>query len=204
MKVKIGPYRYRWISEIHTRYMKKKYGFDYPKTQTRFETLLEKVEDCLQWVYNHSINLILDNRAERKVSIRIDNWDVWSMDHTLSLIILPMLKKLKGSKQGSPFVDDEDVPEHLKKANAKPIEDPYELDEHFHARWDYVLDEMIFAFEMNCKSDWEMDFYGPFIKEGNGPRGHFEWVDDEGLKECRKRIENGNRLFGKYFSSLWS
>ena len=32
---------------------------------------------------------------ERKVNIRIDNYDLWSMDHTLSLIILPMLKKLK-------------------------------------------------------------------------------------------------------------
>lgn len=33
---------------------------------------------------------------ERKISIRIDPWDVWNMDHTLALIIVPMLKKTQG------------------------------------------------------------------------------------------------------------
>jgi hypothetical protein len=50
--------------------------------------------------------------------IKIDKWDTWSMDHTLSPIILPMLKQLKEVKHGAPNVEDEDVPEHLRSTSA--------------------------------------------------------------------------------------
>jgi hypothetical protein len=42
--------------------------------------------------------------------VKVDYWDVWNMDHTLSPIILPMLKRLREVKHGSGFVDMEDVP----------------------------------------------------------------------------------------------
>ena len=42
--------------------------------------------------------------------IKIDRWDAWSIEHTLSPIILPILKELKRVKHGAPFIDDEDVP----------------------------------------------------------------------------------------------
>ncbi len=44
------------------------------------------------------------------------------MDYTLSHIVVPMLKQLKETKHGAPFVDDEDVPEELKSTSAPPKE----------------------------------------------------------------------------------
>ena len=86
------------------------------------------------------------NRAETVV---IDNYDTWNMDVTLAYIIVPMLKRLKEVKQGAPFVDNEDVSDELRASD----EDLHthskngETDEHYFDRWDYVMDEMIFAFE---------------------------------------------------------
>ena len=45
------------------------------------------------------------NKGERKIDIQIDRYDTWNMDHTLALIVLPMLKQLKKEKHGSPMVD---------------------------------------------------------------------------------------------------
>ena len=55
-----------------------------------------------------------DDDGERTINVRIDDFDTWSMDHTLAPIILPMLIQLKETKHGSPKVDDADVP-HLQK-----------------------------------------------------------------------------------------
>jgi len=114
------------------------------------------------------------DRKARKISIEIDRYDVWGMDHTLSLIIVPMLEKLKDHKHGSPLVDNEDLPPHLKlskretKVNQdghwdkklKATEDEIKAaNEKFHACWDWILDEMIWAFSQHAKEDWEAQFH---------------------------------------------
>jgi hypothetical protein len=54
------------------------------------------------------------------------------MDHTLSHIVLPMLKQLKKDKHGSPLVDDEDVPEELRSTSAPAKENDWDIDDnHF-------------------------------------------------------------------------
>ena len=55
-----------------------------------------------------------DGERDRKIQVRIDPWDTWNMDQTLSYIILPMLKQLRATKHGAPNVDIEDCPDHLK------------------------------------------------------------------------------------------
>ena len=151
--------------------MDKKYGYHWPEygkkglLTNRFErasreTCLERLEDTLQWVYNHSINLYLDNTpwSERK-AYSIDRWDTWSMDHSLAPIILPMLVQLNNTKHGSPFTDDEDVPESIRSTNAAPKENEHEVDEFHHARWEWVLDEMIWAFEQKVAMIGKDDYY---------------------------------------------
>ena len=98
------------------------------------------------------------NRAETVV---IDDYDVWNLDHSLALIILPALKKLKEKKHGAPFVDNEDVPRELimTAGKKKRYEKHGETDEHYFDRWDYVMDEMIFAFESKVYDDWEEQFF---------------------------------------------
>lgn len=97
-----------------------------------------------------------EDNAERIEEIHIDEYDTWSMDHTLALIILPMLKQLKDEKHGSPCVDNEDVPDKLRMPE-KWKEERYnvngETDPHFFDRWDYVMNEMIYAFQTKLEDD---------------------------------------------------
>src|SRR5210317_2045578 len=131
MKIYIGPYRDRWVSYVHDKYMNKKYGWDWPEygqkglniTHEPFkEVVLRKLEDALQWLYNHTVNLIIDKHSGQKISVHIDNYDTWSMDHTLSHIIVPMLKQLRDTKHGSPMVDMIDVPEELRISDVESKE----------------------------------------------------------------------------------
>ena len=143
MKVYIGAPRYRWVSYVHERYMDKKHGRGWEESTTRFEQLLEKIGDGLQWVYNHTINLYLDRRNTQKTKIRVDRYDTWSMDHTLAPIILPMLVQLKETKHGYPS----DLTEQ---------------------EWDEILDEMIWAFAQKCRDDWMEDYdYNKWDSEGS-------------------------------------
>jgi hypothetical protein len=147
--------------------------------------------------------------------VKIDAWDVWSMDSTLSPIILPMLKQLKKVKHGSPFVDDEDVPAKLrsKPLPVKPSKLSKDQDVHkisedpkFHRRWDYVLDELIWTFEQLSNWDNDAKFYD-HTESRKEPDLNKSWrllkVDKVGLRKHNERIDNGLRLFGKYFRSLW-
>jgi len=206
MKVKIRSYPNRLQSCVYENYMNKKYGYvNWPNEHSRFENTLEWVEDRMQDVYN-VFNWIWFDRRQQKVKVHIDRWDTWSMDHTLAPIILPMLVQLKETKHGAPYVNLEDVPKELhgKKLTKKQKEQGEVDDKHFE-RWDWVLNEMIWAFEQKCRDHWEEDYYGPYIEgEGDGILGgHFEWTDDEGRQKHQERMSNGFRLFGKYFESLW-
>ena len=205
MKVYIGPYANRWVSYIHDRHMDKKYGaFKWRESIDYEDYVLEAIEDGLQWIYNHTINLILDRMPDQKVKIRIDKYDTWSMDHTLAPIILPMLKQLKETKHGAPNVDMSDVPEELRinDPESKAFWSNGETDEKFFDRWDWIMGEMIWAFEQKC-TDWEDQYYGPHIPNDEGGIGDFEWIDLNGLNEHQERMNNGFRLFGKYYENLW-
>jgi hypothetical protein len=152
--------------------------------------------------------------------VKIDRWDTWSMDHTLADIILPMLKQLQETKHGGPFVDDDDVPDELKSTSAPAKENEWDTDDNHFKRWDYVLDEIIFAFECKVDDSWSDKFSsGEFDKktvacqwDENGKAKMYEWIDGpnhtykldfDGMQEVQKRITNGFRLFGKYYENLW-
>ena len=128
---------------------------------------------------------------EQKVKVHIDPWDTWSMDHTLAPIILPMLKQLKDNKHGAPNVDLEDVPEELRPTNTEEWQKLYneggETDDKFFERWDWVMDEMIYAFD--CKA--------------NKDEVYMRFDDREEIQKEQERISNGFRLFGKYYENLW-
>jgi hypothetical protein len=176
------------------------------------------------------------HEGKRKEQVSIHDYDTWAMDHTLSLITLPMLKQLQATKHGAPSVDNEDVPENLRVS----IEEYYqykrtgETDPNFFKRWDYVLDEMIFAMtaivyddedvEYNFDDEtWsvseiksvgigaaqlrlfpdefgEMEDYELYEMTRTGERPRY---DREKYEAREERINNGTRLFGKYFRSLW-
>ena len=170
--------------------------------------------------------LWFESKRKRTIKVRIDKYDTWSMDNTLAHIILPMLKQLQETKHGGPQVDDEDVPEELKSTSAPTRENEWDTDEHWFKRWDWVMNEMIFAFECNLDDSWQDKFRSgehdliwiedkerqfPNPKTGvmeslyrmeKGPNDTYE-CDYEGMKVVETRIRNGFRLFGKYYQALW-
>jgi len=180
----------------------------------RPETLLYKF---LSWLHSKKV---------RRVEVRIDKYDTWSMDHTLAYIVLPMLEQLQKTKHGSPGVDDEDVPEGvgLRSTEAGPKENEWDTDENWFKRWDWVLDEMIFAFECKVDDSWQDAFRSgvhdyitvPVDRDGNevpkgehkfwqmkdGPKNTYK-CDYDGMRVVEARIQNGFRLFGKYYQALW-
>ena len=147
--------------------------------------------------------------------IKIDNHDVWNMSDTLAEIILPMLKKLREIKHGSPFVENEDVPETLWR-NEVEMENEWDTDENWFLRWEYVLDKMIWSFEQLLREDresqffsGESDFYFEPCNDGtgcsemkHGPNHTFE-VDYDAQKAYEEEIKKGLMLFGKYYQNLW-
>lgn len=162
----------------------------------------------------------VESKRHRQIYVRIDKFDTWGMDHTLAHIILPMLVQLKASKHGAPNTDDIDVPKELWSTNAEPKENEHDTDSNHFKRWDYILDEMIFAFESKRDGTWqdkyssgdidwtsepcEWDENGKakMFTMGHGPK-HTYKCDYEGMELEQRRISKGFKLFGKYYENLW-
>lgn len=217
MKVYIGRYK-NWVGPYQ---IAEWVPFLNEGQQDRLGAWLDKtwVSEVCHWIYS---------KTERKIKVRIDKYDTWSMDNTLAHIILPMLKQLKETKHGSPMVDDEDLPPHMRHTSRKS-EDDYETEDNWiHYKWEWILNEMIWAFEQELTDDWEEQFrhgepeyvytsvkldeadvctsldeameYDCVRMDQVNP-GY--WVDFEGMKCYSDRIQNGFRLFGKYYQNLW-
>lgn len=193
MKIRIGPY-VDWIGPFQLAekllfWMDSEddrvyrlghffaYGSYYRHKTVSMLLLDEGTNDQETWLYK--VLSWIHDKKKRKVSIKIDSYDTWSMDHTLALIIVPMLKQLKANKHGSPNVDNEDVPEELRVPKDY---DGFDTDPQWHNRWDWVMGEMIWAFEQ--------------IVEDHD-------VAIEEYKEHYARVKRGTTLFGKYYQGLW-
>jgi hypothetical protein len=201
VKVYLSKYRYHWISPytvLEKVFFWREIDYDEP--------IIDKWSDRLAPICQ-GIQKVLDFIHPKINYVKIDRWDTWSMDYTLSFIVVPMLKQLKETKHGAPFVDDEDVPEELKSTSAPPKENDYDTDENHFKRWDWVLDEMLWSFEQNLDTNSEEKFFDHAewdekVKDFN-KNLHKIKIDQEGLKVHQDRKKNGFRLFGKYYQGLW-
>jgi hypothetical protein len=227
MKVKIGSYHtwvgpYQiaemlcfWAKDVEDEYgMKSKPDFVH-----NFGTWLAENKDGSDTKLNKFCNWV-ESKRNRQVYVCIDKFDTWSMDHTLAQIIAPMLKQLQDTKHGAPFVSDEDVPNELRSTSALPTKNEWDTDDNHFKRWDWVLNEMIFAFEAKQHGTWQDKYSSgehdwssePFEWDGHGKPKMFRMVtgpndtykcDYEGMQVEQTRITNGFKLFGKYYENLW-
>jgi len=212
MKVWTSKYRNHWISP----YVILKTVCFWEKDEDRIYNLKEEADNPYErWVklldpVCQAWQRFLDFVHPRWTYVRLDPWDTWSMDHTLADIILPMLKQLRATKQGAPFTEDDDVPEYLRSYMAQPKENEWDTDSLHFMRWDWILAEMIWAFEQKVTDDADSQFFDhsecgdetlPWNKDG-------QYVskikyDSEGHAAWQARKDNGFRLFGKYYENLW-
>ena len=174
----------------------------------RKPTLLHRF---LSWIHS---------KKKRTISVRIDPWDTWDMNTTLGYIVRPMLKQLKEKQKGAPKVDYEDVPKDLRptKKEIAAYNKDGTTDDKFFERWNWIIDEMIFAFESldgGVNENWEEEFRTGnynlrWKKLENGcsemvfGENHTAEIDWEGRNQYQERISNGFKLFGKYYESLWN
>lgn len=194
MKVYMGPYK-TWVGPYQIADILQYIGVS--------EDTTHKIGEYLSNTWLNSFCEWIESKRERKIKIKIHDYDVWSMDTTLSHIILPMLKRLRAVKHGSAMVEDTDVPVDLRG----------DTDDDIVNKWNYVLDEMIWTFEQMI-SDWESLYHSgnmdySFVEqEGGGSimvegSNHSHVFDREGYNAHNKRITEGLLLFGKYFRNLW-
>lgn len=209
-----------WLGEFLAHGFQKRDPLDFSFGDSRKITWFYKL---LSWIHS---------KQKQKVKIKIDPWDSWNCDSTLSPIILPLLKQLRETKHGSGYIELEDVPEHLRYTTTEEYSDQlcfefyHEKDVvkqecDVHTRYNWVLNEIIWTFEqLQPDYDWEeqyrsgnLDFHSipcewdedgkPLMyKLEHGPNDTYK-CDYKATAEHQKRINNGLRLFGKYYQTFW-
>ena len=198
MKVYIGPYpKGRFTSfDLFKAYLKwshpEKNWWDVEEEDyTRMDRVAEKLHHFIDDIILAPFTWLFRNQ-QQKIKVHIDGYDTWGADHTLAHIIHPLLLKMK--KHGTPWTDREDAPEDAKYDDEKDVED-YNRG-YNEARWEYIMGEMIFAFEMIKEGEWDLEIY----------ERHNGWSPSafEERRKIQERINNGLRLFGKYYQNLWT
>ncbi len=216
MRVNIGPYK-SWVGPYQIAELLKYVGVK--------EETYQKIGNYLGDTWVQKLCEFVEKKRTRTIVVNIDRYDTWSMDTTLAHIVLPMLKQLRATKNGAPNVLDIDVPEALRSTSAPMKNHEYDVDDNYFLRWDWVLDEMIFAFETKLDENWDEKFWtgehGTWDVE-QIPTGEFEnpvtgvleptykaintgnrKCDYEARQVVQNRIDNGFRLFGVYYQGLW-
>lgn len=207
MRVHIGPYK-NWWGPFQIADLLQCVGFSKKRCRRVGEWLNNtRFRELCEWIHA---------RRKRTANIRIDDYDVWGMDHTLALIVVPMLQRLKEKKQGAPHVDDEDVPKRLRSTSAPPLTKEEKNTgspdaNHFH-RWDWILDEIIWCFrqilneeESESQFSKDKDPAKPSDEPGLSFRESMDRVefDIKAYSDHQDRIQNGMCLFGKYLRGMW-
>jgi hypothetical protein len=212
MYVKLGPYKNWWVGPYQIADTLKVFGYSEDECYEIGNKLnsFKSLVDFCEWVYEHN------PLKERKVVVKIDNFDVWNVDCSLSIIIAPLLKKFAEDTSSMFQVDDCDVPDELKSMNAPRVNYEYNFDINYKLRHQWLLSELIWTFEqLNPECSMEDTFYtyteeyklamkanDDLSDDWLNPKGVI-W-DQEGYIAYNNRIQNGLNLFSRYFRHLWN
>ena len=147
--------------------------YEEKKISPQWYRMLTEVNDFLIKI----VNAVKDKLFQHRI-VHISRHDLFSLDWSLSHIILEGLIRFKADNKISvPFVDDEDVPEDMSYEAHNTT--PQEADTEFlDTRWQYILDQMIEAFILISEDDWNYE------------------TDEE-------IVNQGLKMFGKYYRNLW-
>lgn len=223
MRVKIGRYPHHFdTKDLLYRYLDWKYGvsewlFFGDEGERDYDSVDQIVIHSLKgvdWILDKCVNRFIDRSKKPKHRVRIDPHDTISLDYTLGVIILPALREFRERSDSLVMVDPADTPESLKPPEGEF--DAFGDDANAQARWNWVLDEMIWAFECIVDDSWQDQYHtgqmdlrfektddGKYHRMVHGPN-HTHQFDQVGYEKHNERIDRGLRLFGKYYRGLWN
>lgn len=175
MKIYIGPYK-KWVGPYQIADLFQYIGVSEDRC---FE--IGHMLESMGWL-NYICKKIYDFN-QQKVRIRIDKYDTWSMDGTLALIMLPMLKQLRDTKHGSPcdmlgFQQTSNSAQHCFDFYAEGDD---LADQAGHQQWVDIIDQMIWSFEQIVDDNYYINFD----------------------RQYHQKIQTGLELFGRYYLNLW-
>ena len=127
---------------------------------------------------------------ERKIKVEVHSFDIWNADHTLALIIHPILIKLKETKHGYP-------PDFCEPKDFRPNPYPETCVGGGWDAYEKILDKMIWSFQEIIDDNYLMKYYD----ERPGPEDK-TWTHK--VMEHDKKIQEGLDLFSKFFRSFWT
>ena len=209
MKVSLGPYL-NWWGPYQIFGLLNHIGISKNRTDYWADKSPEWFTNFCQWIHD---------KRKRKTKIKIDEYDVWSMDTTLAIIILPMLIKLKEQKHGIP--GNMTALTYTSNSSQHSFDFYEEGDSLSHetgsSQWDEIMDKMIWSFEqLQPDCDWEEQYWNtkPELDLSEYPEDEgkdiipVRWKvegdhDRSGYMNKKKKIDEGLLLFGKFFRSLW-
>jgi hypothetical protein len=213
MKVYIGPYR----NSFGSYQIAKTILFWKDEDTDKDYESVEKLYTKLEKIGVGKVCVWINKKFDRKIKVKIHNYDTWGMDHTLAHIILPMLKQLKATKHGSPFVDEKDIPANLRltkreqkvfdeghwNKKLKATEEEIEAaSKKFHAQFDWIMDQMIWSFEQELDEEKEYPhYYDPYLPDEpleEEPKSHI--IRDDGTVEETESLfsPEWRRKMGKF------
>lgn len=172
----------------------------------------------LGWLLGHFERAFLTRKDKFEITWRDLNSSV------LAKVNLAFLRRFSEEAELPLNVDSKDLPKELRRRPAGMPEDEF-----YRLRSDYILGEIIFALseisEEGC--EWFNLFYTTEPPEGlvkdvdyfevevdpyivslgveakEIDNRYYRYYNEKAHKEYEKRMENGLRLFGKYFKQLW-
>lgn len=115
----------------------------------------------------------------RDIKIKFHGYDDINMDITMSYILTECVKRHKKYNTGYPLILEEDLqfmPEEL-----RVLQDPTNPDDDMAMKqWEWVLDEIIWAFDFHAREDCTL----------------FD-------EKAHERFTNAMQLFIRYYTSMW-
>lgn len=198
MRVYIGPFRpANPLRHLEASYEKRR-GFDVLSDEGEY-TWYDKI---VYGVFNKidAAHRYITKGFTRKVKITVDDYDTWSADHTLAMIIVPILQNMRDNPYSIMNVAPED-------ADNLPYEEATKR----------VYDKMIWAFQQIIEPEDSQFFpnsdnqklekvegqsyYELVPKDPSKPKASF---DREGYEAYNQQIQEGLNLFAKYYRGLWT
>lgn len=202
MKIYFSGYKRNVIIRWSDRLLKHRHPDDWVMRtpEAGLELFVERTEDAINWILNHTINPLINLIPERIKYVSVDYYDTWNLDATLAQVIRPCLEKFVSNLHSYPSEEMEDDVIRIAELSARTTEYDTVLlpegdaDDVNFEYWKIIINEMIWAFKHAENDEWQWN--PPYMMDTHT-------FDFDAIRSVQNRIENGLQMFAKYYFNLW-